>query len=289
MKQKWTYFPALNASQSIAFEIDLGAELRATAVCSATLIYTNQQGHRMVRVLTWSVVPTRDIQEVLHGVDPIAVTAMTVKNGCRVVLSSGPSNGLVCFREYLLDIFQLFPLGLSRRLLPYAHFCYAFRMSIVFNTQPDVDVDARRACLLNAKGMNCIDILLWTHPRLIPISDPETTVPLVVESLTAYPVLIAHLFDRIFVCVASTADQGEVEQLFGLAIGQEVPELANDRNVALRSVIGRCWALSGRFLPVRVIRPEERLPALLLRYFLEFPDAYENWYSGMYAALAQRK
>jgi hypothetical protein len=289
-KRKWTYFPSLNPSQSLIFEIDLIKEMPGPAVCGATLMYTNRRGERMVRSLAWRVTPTRD-RALLEAVDPIAVTVITVKNGCRVVLNTQPSTGLASFKGYLVDAFTMFPLGFPARLLPYTHFCYAFTQSIVFNTTTEVDVDARMACLLNLKGMNCIDILLWLHPRMIPLQFSDTPVPLVVPALTAYPISVIHMADRIFVWIGSNADPADVEQLLGGVTMDQVPELDNPANAALRAIIEGCWALSGKFLPVRVLRPGDGRLALLTKYLAQSADVaktpYQVWYSAMYGVLAR--
>jgi hypothetical protein len=291
-KQKWTYFPSLNADQSIIFEIDLIKELTGPAVCGATLIYTNQRGERVIRSLAWSVTPTKD-WEFLQTVDPVAITAITVKNGGRVVLSTQPSSGLVSYNGYLVDTFQLFPLGFPPRLLPYTHFCYALKTSIVFNTKPGVDVDARMASLLNLKGMNAVDVLLWLHPRMIPLAFPETTVPLIVSALDGYPISVIHMVDRLFVWVGGNADTADVEQLFGTQTATQVPELDNPLNATLREIIEGCWALSGKFLPVRVLRPGDGRIALVTQYLVESSDManhpYLTWYNGMYALMARRQ
>jgi hypothetical protein len=290
-KQRWTFFPTLSAEQSLSFEIDLAREISSTIVCGATLIYTDSQGERIIRSLAFELSPTRD-RALLATVDPIAVTMMTVKNGCRVILTTHPSAALITFKRFLFDAFRMFPLGFPTRLLPYAHFCYCLKQSIVFDTQPGVDVDARMASLLNLKGMNSIDILLWLHPRIIPLAFPDATLPLITPVLSAYPICVIHMVDRIFVWVGENADSGDIAQLFGGEVTAQIPQLETATNFAVRRIIDNCWALSARYLPVSVIRPGDRRVALIMRYLMESDDVkntpYEAWYNGMYGVLSRR-
>jgi hypothetical protein len=91
---------------------------------------------------------------------------------------------MVCFRQYLLDIFRLFMLDSSRRLNFLTHFkCPSLHV--------DVDVDARMTCLL------------WSHPRLILVSEPRFDCP-------------------IFVLVTQAVEKKEVRQPFAWEIGEQV-------------------------------------------------------------------
>jgi len=170
--------------------------------------------------------------------------------------------------------------------------CYAFRRSRVFNSSADIDVDARMADLINMRSMNAIDVLLWVYPRLIPLEDPETVLPLTNSVLTNYPIALAHMVDRVVVWIGENADQGIVAQIFGDELSR-IPELESEANVMVRKIVHDCWALSGRYLPVQVMRGRDRRFGVLGSYLTESPEigdqAYERWYRGMYAALAELK
>jgi protein transport protein SEC24 len=292
MKPKWAYFPSLSSDQSLALEAEVASDIKQPPIFSTTLIYTNSQRERMIRVYSWSLAPTTELHSIVNSIDLVVAAALTVKNGCRVVLSAHPAHGLYAYKQYLLELFRLFPAGFPARLKPLAHLCHTFRRSIVFSSSPDVDVDARMADLINIRTMNGIDILLWLHPRAIPWDDPGATVPLTTFTLTSYPVLVVHMVNRIVLWVGEKADDA-VTQIFGGEFGAEVPELNNEVNAAVRRIVQDCWAISRRFLPVQLVRRDDQRFGILGRYLVESSElvdnVYEKWYRGMCSALAQLK
>jgi hypothetical protein len=148
-----------------------------------------------------------------------------------------------------------------------------------------MDIDARMTDLLNIRSMNPIDILLWLHPRVIPLENDRITVPLTEAAVMAHSILIVHMMDRILVWIGGTAKQEELDELFGTDFQGEIPEIDTTLNMNLRNLINECWDFSGRYLPVHVVRDMDKYAMRFARYLsssgLERDEVYEKWYREM--------
>jgi hypothetical protein len=275
LQNKWYYFPAIYESQSIAFEIDLSKDVTKPPVFSATVIHTNRIGQRIVRVFTWALTLVAELDECLGNVDAVAVAALTVKAGSRLVLGTQPANGLASYRKYLRDVFSSYGGFLSGELMPFAHFCHMFQRSIVFDSSADVDVDARMQDLLNLRTMNATDLLLWLHPRAFEL-EGDAPIALTRDSV-AGRIVVVHMYDRVLVWFGEGADRGLAEAIFGE--GESVVK------AKVWERIRECCGFSGKTLPVQVGFAGDATSRTFERYLVESAagrnEAYESWYRDL--------
>jgi hypothetical protein len=133
--------------------------------------------------------------------------------------------------------------------LSHALFAHAFTAPAF----PRGGVDGRISAILTIRALCIVDVLLLLYPRLFAADGPMEVLPLSGASFSMGSCFVLHTVDEVFVWVADSASQEYVTAAFGDDVNY-VPRLETRENQRLNKIIEGCWALSGRYLTVTVMR-----------------------------------
>jgi hypothetical protein len=130
--------------------------------------------------------------------------------------------------------------------------------------------------LVTLRSIDLAAFLLYLCPRVVPLEAPGELLPPSAASLAAGTWRVVHTANRVFVWgAADAAGDGEEE--------------------AVKEVVKSCWEVSGRYLPVEVVRQgderEQAVRARLLDDSVECGSNLEQWVTqikGGRAAPSQR-
>jgi hypothetical protein len=264
-------FPVLAAGRTYIVEIDLPQPLTAPRVIvQLGMLFTTASGERRARVLTFQIPVAPSVQTVVASADPVALAAVLARQtlGRQTPLDRGLEAVLALF---IANGGSQFPA--------------LFRLIHAFVSGPVVrapDENAGRS--LRNWFVDCpvVDLLLWLCPRVFAVDRGIGPLPCTAESFTLGAAFLMHTHDAVYVWVSDAADQEWV----GNAIGTDTFERReNSESAAIWQTIEECQQLSGKYLPVAVIRQGDRDEASSGECLSTGPTAHHRSQSGTAGSL----
>jgi hypothetical protein len=262
-------FPVLASDRTFIAELDLPQPLTAPhVVVQLGMLFTTGAGERRARVLTFQIPVSPSPHTVVASADPVALAVVLARRAADPRLPREP--GL----DAALSLFAAH--GGSQ-------FPVLFRLAHAFLSGP-----LARAGL-GALGnwlANCpvADLLLCLCPRMFALDRGLGPLPCVAESFALGAVFLFHACDAVYIWVGDGADPDWVGRAIG---GGELERRETAENAALWETIDECRQISGRYLPVVVIRQGDPREAAIGKMLLDRADGappFADWYRRIVAA-----
>jgi hypothetical protein len=174
-------------------------------------------------------------------------------------LGEGPTAG---FAKVKADIDGILAAGARFTVLP--QFMHALLAMRIFQQNPSYD--ALMAELIGIRSLTIADSLLMMYPRMVCVDARKAIVPLTRTAFATGGCFLVHRCSDVILWVGAHASLEWIREAFGVEkfddIPSEVPVLERQANTEINEAIRECWEISGRFLPVTVMRqgdPREEL------------------------------
>jgi drug/metabolite transporter superfamily protein YnfA len=227
------------------------------------MVFTNSNGRRIVRVISFSCRVSADPGEVQRGIDEAALANVIGGQLVWHALRQGAQAGTDAIRKLIESLF------VSRiKFVAFHHIAHAF-LSHPINWA--MGVDPRFAEFIRLRGMNIVDLCIYVYPRLLAVDQDCQLLPLTAESFALGRCFVLHTIDHVIVWIARDIDEKWLGEAFGIGHFEElptdVPVIETEASLRLNSIIRSCWELSGRYLPVLIVPqgdPRETVVGALL-------------------------
>jgi hypothetical protein len=267
-KRDLVVYPVLRADRTIILELDIPKPITAPHITAQLgMIFTTARGERRVRVLTFQIQVAASAQAAVSCADPVALAAVIVRRG----MTAAPHPG-----NPLDRLLSLFAAQGGTQIPAFFRLVHAFVTSpIATAAVADLAWRATATALLDCP---LAALALWLCPRMIAIDRGAAVVPCSAQSFPLASVFLFHAWDRVILWAADGADARWVDTALGPP-GDTLERLGTLENDAVWGVVEECQKLSGRYLPVLVLRqgdPRELAIAALFRERAQFAE----WYAG---------
>jgi hypothetical protein len=266
-------FPVLPTGRTYIVEIDLPQPLTAPRVIvQLGMLFTTASGERRARVLTFQIPVSPSLQTVVASADTVALAAALARRtlGRQTPLDRGIEAVLALF---IANGGSQFP-ALFRLI-------HAFVSGPVVRAPED---NAGRSLRNWFADCPVVDLLLWLCPRVFAVDRGIGPLPCIAESFTLGAAFLIHAHDAIYLWVSDAAEQMWVAN----AIGTDTFERReNSESAGLWQTIDECQQLSGKYLPVTVIRQGDPDEAIVGRMLIDRADRappFAEWYRGIVTA-----
>ena len=246
-------FPVLGYHDSVVFEVAVEKPVLGTdAIFQISMVYTNSNLERMIRVFTFLCPLTPNPKVIYDAIDEGALIALFTRRAVTSILSKGPIEAASLIRK---ELSQMFSLGYHFKSM--IHLAHALLSNLILRAQHPLGVDGRLSTILNIRSMSLIDLLIYLYPRMFAIDNSELPLPLCASSFSQGSCFLFHTLDRIYIWVSQGATPQYLSETFGVSsidqLPNEVPTLNTEENQKLQKLINDCWNLSGRFLQTEII------------------------------------
>jgi hypothetical protein len=224
--------------------------------------FTDAQGRRIMRVFSFGVRVSTDVENVMQSLDERAMAAFCAKKAAAAILAKGPAEG---FKEIEREVRKVRTCGARFRILD--RLLHGLLSMKEFKRQPFYDWIF--AQLIWLRSLSVVDALLALYPRFIRIDSGKTILPLTAEEMTNGCCFALHTATDVFIWVDATT----AVQWLGMAckVDEQIewPEDISQANPELNAVVQECWEISGRFLPVTVVQMGSLQEAKLRRFLID--------------------
>jgi hypothetical protein len=259
-RDKTVHFPVLSSQHSVALDFAVDPEISGQrAVFQCACLFTNSRCQRIIRVMTFALPVAYRLDDVRRGVDEAALAAFLVKRCPGIVIGQG-------VREASSSVRLLLNTMLAKC---FQFECFPYLVHSLLGSEL-LRHDAKLVALMSARTYSLVNCLLYLYPRLFAVDTADGPLPLVQESFGRGRVFLAHTVDRLFVWVSPECPQDVVAAFFGReGVVGEVPQLETEESRRINEMIGDCYALSGRYLPVEVIPPGSQREAVFAQILVD--------------------
>ena len=142
--------------------------------------------------------------------------------------------------------------------------------------------------IIATRSMGIIDIVLWLYPRLFALDTNIGPLPLANESFQQGSVFLAHMSNKIVIRVSYSCPAEYMQGAFNTVsfenLSESFEKLENPINAQIHYLIEDCWKLSGKYLPVEVIKQGDYKERLFEQLIV---DSESNTISGLNKWLSQ--
>jgi hypothetical protein len=246
-------FPALRMNESVTFELVPEAPIKEKELfVQAGLFWINNEGRRVLRVMTFGIPVTDSVAAIQESMDPIGLLASMARRAVRNVLAVGSAEALAIFKN---EVSKMISKGAAPSYV--YHLTHALAVSPILVIVPVPEVDNKIVMLTRWRSVHFMEILLTIYPRMFAVDTDVGPLALVSESFGDGSVFLFHLPSRILMWISSAADQIYIQDAFGVpdlgSLPDEVPKLDSKESEDLNRRIEECWDISGKYLPVEIL------------------------------------
>lgn len=253
-------FPVIAREDAIAFELTAKEQgiTSQTIIFQLAMVYTNNEGSRMIRVFTIETPVSKDIPTICSSVDEATLTTMMCRRAGTTLLQQGPIPAVESIRKEIQAM-------VNQRALNFCsiyHLMHAMLSNVSFRSRHPFGVDGRMSQIIMLRAISITNLLLYLYPRMFSV-DTETVLPLTSSSFGQGTVFLFHTVDKVYIWVSAAADKSFLANALGcqgledLPTAFPPPTTTPNQNSAeylkLQNLISNCYELSGKYLPVEVI------------------------------------
>jgi hypothetical protein len=250
------FFPVTSRDSTILFELAIDGQLDpAGALLQAVFTFSTDEGCRIVRVLTFKIPTSADCNLVCRSIDESCLFSLLVRQTVAEIIIKGPIQGIAAMKKRCQMI-----VGRKIPLQSMSHLLHAMLCHTMTRGSHPSGIDGRMAEVIRCRAMGPVRLILFFYPRLIVVDTEQTLLPLSGRSFAAGGCFVVHTIDRIFIWVAKVVSAEFLRNAFGVAsvdeLGNTLPTIGSEENRKLQQILGDCWNLTGKYVPVEVI-PQE--------------------------------
>ncbi|EAX93940.1 Sec23/Sec24 trunk domain containing protein [Trichomonas vaginalis G3] len=250
-----TYFGALMPDDSVVLELDYEERLQINELfIQVQLSFTDLQKVTHIRVFSFSVPVTTDLNIVRQNIDEISLMSIIIRRAAMMILGKGRQD---CVNYIQSNMKELIKSKAAIVSIPYLLHSLLFS-DLTRERHPD-GIDGRLAIIIRIRSIDIISATLYLYPRLFALQEDGSynVLPLKGSSFAYGTVFVLHMIDRIVVWVSLAAKPEFLMDLFDVdeltKISNEIPVKENPPNKALLEIIENSRVLSRCYLPVSVI------------------------------------
>lgn len=250
-------FGALQPDDSIVLELEYMEDPRFSGeevFVQVQLTFTDIELVRHIRVFSFAVKTTKDINAVRQSIDESACMSLLIRTMTSKLLSAGVSEA----SKSLMETYKMMiTCKWSIQSMPYM--IHSLLCNDLMKTNHQEGPDGRLALVIRIRSIDVVSLLLLLYPRLFAFAEDGSTslLPLTGSSFSYGTCFVAHTIDRIYIWVSHNAPQQLINDVFGVTdvtnIPGDVPETGTPLNKAMLDLINECRTLSGCYLPVTAI------------------------------------
>lgn len=255
LREQTVCFPIVSSSQNISYEFNMEVNLQCKDLLVQTaILFTNSRKERIIRIFTFSIPTSADVQEVRQSVDEFALMNIMLKRVLFNITKDGvqetaatlikTTTSMMSKGNKFSSIYYLWHALLSNDILKHAH---------------PYGPDGRMASISQLKSVSIMDLVLFFYPRMIAADTTKTPLPLINESFSYASCFVFHTYKMIYIWISPSISQQFLLNAFGVNscedLPTEPPTLGTPENTALQEVLNECYELSGKYLPSQIIKP----------------------------------
>ncbi|OHT05157.1 hypothetical protein TRFO_27229 [Tritrichomonas foetus] len=174
---KFSYFPVFQKGKTFSLELSV-KKLVQNGFGEIIFLFTNSKRERIVRVISFRLLPTNLIENVINFTNPIILGCIFLKNICRFIMNTNFQAGFHYFNQLYTKIYN--ELSKKTHKFIFEKLCSSLKSSFLFlnssTTTLNVDLindtnitasslDSIITFLINVRPMNLIDSTLFLYPR----------------------------------------------------------------------------------------------------------------------------
>lgn len=253
-------FPVIAREDAIAFELTSSEQgiQGQNIIFQLAMVYTNNEGSRMIRVFTIETPASKDVRLICSSVDEATLTTMMCRRAGTTLLQQGPVPAVESIRKEI----QVMVTQKALNFCSIYHLMHAMLSNVSFRSRHPFGVDGRMSQIIMLRAISITNLLLYLYPRMFSV-DTESILPLTSTSFSQGTVFLFHTVDKIYIWVSAAADQNFLANAFGCQSLEGLPTAFPPTNTSpnqnsaeylkVQKIISNCYELSGKYLPVEVI------------------------------------
>ncbi|KAK8899345.1 hypothetical protein M9Y10_001659 [Tritrichomonas musculus] len=254
-------FPVIAREDAIAFELTATEQgiTTQTIIFQLAMVYTNNEGNRMIRVFTIETPVSKDVRTICSSVDEATLTTMMCRRAGTTLLQLGPVQAVESIRKEIQAMVNQKALNFSSIY----HLMHAMLSNESFRSRHPFGVDGRMSQIIMLRAISITNLLLYLYPRMFSV-DTEAILPLTSSSFGQGTIFLFHTVDKIYIWVSAAADKNFLINGFGCQSLEDLPTAFppgppaspnsnSEEYLKLQKLISNCYELSGKYLPVEVI------------------------------------
>ncbi|OHT02060.1 Sec23/Sec24 trunk domain containing protein [Tritrichomonas foetus] len=266
-------FPVLIPDKAVTFELAVDGEIRShDALFQLALLWTTVDSRRMIRVFTFALPVTSDVNQIRSNIDEGALTAIEAKKAIFCILSKGRE---VATGQIRSDIYNL--VNHSVRVSSMYHTSHAIILSPITAVPCENGADGRMNISIFTRSASINELLLWIYPRMFAIDAQaeyaKTPLPLAADSFNYGNVFLFHTNDKIYFWVSKNVSVDFLQNVFGVSsfdqLPSELPQLQTPENQNVQALMNECWNLSGKYLSNEIIPQEDHKEVIISRFLVD--------------------
>ena len=262
-------FPILNPHHAVGFELNIEQPLTVSkAIFQLAMLWTTKDMVRMIRVFTFALPVSGDINLIRNSIDEGAVFCMLCKRAVLDSLVTGPANARLSLKKEVTRL-----VAHSLPFVSLYHLTHALADSDLLCPVHPQGVDGRLATIITFRQISIIDLILTVYPRLFALDTMQGPLPLANSSIEAGGVFLVHCIDRILIWVTDRATPEYLQSVFGCSNNHELPsqlpQLQTPEALALQEVINESMQISARYLPVTIFAQGDPLQNVFSKIIID--------------------
>lgn len=275
-RDNFILFPVISREDTISFELSVTEQgiSNKNIICQFEMVYTNNDGCRMIRVFTIEMPVSKDVGIICSSVDEASLATMICKKACKGVLQKGPIFAVQSIRNEIQTMMN----QKSINFCSINHLLHAMFSNVTFRSRHPEGVDGRMSQIIMLRSLNITNTLLYLYPRMICV-DNETILPLTSASFAQGTIFLFHTVDKIYIWINAAVDKSFLENAFGCQDLQNLPKTfpstttqANkdsEEYLKLEKLISKCNELSGNYLTVEIIGQENPRESVFSEFIVD--------------------
>lgn len=275
--------PVIDQNFSIGFELNVETTFTAPkCLFQLAMMYTNSEHVRIVRVCSFSIPFTSDINLIRNNIDQGSLLAYLTRSAVTSVFSNGVPHTLQELKKACNDV--------SKNMINAPSFNYLSHSlaysNILAITHP-ISVDGRVSDLSMFRTYSVVDLMLALYPRMFAVDTLYGPLQLVNESFQHGSVFLIHCVNRICIFIKHDVDPEYLVNVFGVVSPSEVtelPTLETEQNSSLHDLIKECYTISRRYIPLEIILDINQVQALLVDVAYQGRSGLEAWRTELMSA-----
>ena len=151
----------------------------------------------MIRIFTFNIPISSDINQIDAGIDEGALATMLVKYTSNNLLRSGSEESQKILRTFLTSM-----VSKGRRFSSLLYFAHSLLCSDILRIPAPRGADGRMASIIGIRACSVNDALLKLYPRFFALENLDEMLPLTQQSFAYGTVFIVHTNNSIYIWVS---------------------------------------------------------------------------------------
>ena len=263
------FFPIMQSSSTVTYDLIIDGDIPPTGILlQLAILWTNSLRQRMIRIFSFNIPVSSDINQISEGIDEGAIATMLVKYASNNLLRSGAEQSQQILRNFLQSMASK-----GRRFSSLYYFAHSLLCSDILKVQIPRGADGRMATIIGIRACNLNDALLKLYPRFFALENVDEMLPLTQSSFANGTVFIVHTHNSIYIWVSPAASIETLNSVFGVNSVEELPtslpQTGTELSNRLLEAINQCYIFSGRYLPIEIIPPQSERETIFTQLLVD--------------------